>query len=707
MVVGSERTLLPSGKWHLGCLLAVSVLSLGADLLELAPAAQASETIYACGLQDAGGVNNIFGGYSTFGINYFNYCGMPEQSLQLLNDAANKVAPGRSAGWSATAPPGLLINVAAVPSMYLYNTVGTGYLAHFYWNTGNNRVVDGRTSYIVAGLSSNTFGWDLQCNPSGTTCPADSAAVVVDDVVLSVGETAPPSIAVSGSPNLFAESQHYVRGSWPLAFSASSVSGVCSVSADVGGQTIAGASVSPNRTVWHQCPNESWSQTINTALGYPDGPLSIALQAADAAGRTAPPTTTTVNVDNAPVNVVLSGPTSASSAAGTQYVTATATAGPSGVRDISCSLDGGSAVSYPGATAKVPVQGVAVHQLSCSAANNSIDVAGVPLTSPPSSWTLNIGQPTVSGISFSKLVGLNCKRIRARVEVPARWVTVHRHGHTIKVHRRAHTRAVKVTRCHPRVVRRKVVVWKTVRRHGRKVRVERHKTIRVVELPHVVNHSSQQVGYGKRTTVSGWLGLPDGTPLAGQRMRVLTAPDNGLGQFTEAAVATTASKGSWTAQLPPGPSRLVEAVYDGAPALEPSTSGQVHVRVPAKVKLLNVSPRRVAWGGTVRITGRLLGGYLPAGGALVRLRIGRGQSYQTYGVQEHVTGNGRFSTTYTFGVGQPSVHLSYFFQIATLPMGNYPYAPASSIRRTVIVGGHPPTQHRQKHRGPHRHRSGG
>ena len=54
--------------------------------------------------------------------------------------------------------------------------------------------------------------------------------------------------------------------------------------------------------------------------------------------------------------------------------------------------------------------------------------------------------------------------------------------------------------------------------------------------------------------------------------------------------------------------------------------------VPAKVKLLSVT-RRVAWGGTVRITGQLLGGYLPPGGALVRLRIGQGSSFQTYGVR--------------------------------------------------------------------------
>ena len=60
--------------------------------------------------------------------------------------------------------------------------------------------------------------------------------------------------------------------------------------------------------------------------------------------------------------------------------------------------------------------------------------------------------------------------------------------------------------------------------------------------------------------------------------------------------------------------------------MEPSLSGQVTETVPAKVKLLRVVPRRVAWGGTVRIAGQLVGGYLPAGGALVRLRIGLGSA---------------------------------------------------------------------------------
>ena len=61
--------------------------------------------------------------------------------------------------------------------------------------------------------------------------------------------------------------------------------------------------------------------------------------------------------------------------------------------------------------------------------------------------------------------------------------------------------------------------------------------------------------------------------------------------------------------------------------------------VPAKIELLRVTPRRVAWGGTVRIVGRLEGGYFPPGGALVRLRIGEGSAAVTYGVREHVGGH--------------------------------------------------------------------
>ena len=219
------------------------------------------------------------------------------------------------------------------------------------------------------------------------------------------------------------------------------------------------------------------------------------------------------------------------------------------------------------------------------------------------------------------------------------------------------------------------------------------------------------MGFGRGTTVDGWLGTSALTAIAGHAVHVLTAPDNGSNAFTEAATATTAADGTWSAKLPPGPSRLVEAVYDGDPTTEGATSGQVHVIVAAKVKLLSVSPGQVPWGGTVRIRGRLLGGYLPPGGALVRLRLGQGKDFTTYGIQEHVTGNGRFATTYTFGAGLATVQRTFWFQIASLPMGDdYAFAPADSRKAYVRVGGHPPPprppppkKRRHRHK-PHRRR---
>jgi hypothetical protein len=274
----------------------------------------------------------------------------------------------------------------------------------------------------------------------------------------------------------------------------------------------------------------------------------------------------------------------------------------------------------------------------------------------------------------------------------------------VRVHRRAHRKTVKVTRCHVRTKRERLTVRVTVRPHGKKVRVTRRKIVRVPLLPRVVNRATRRVPYGHPTTVSGWLGTTEGTALPDQAVSVMTAPDNGQGQFTLAAVVSTAADGGWTATLRAGPSRLVEAVYSGGPTTEAAGSALVHVVVPAKIRLLSVSPKRIAWGGTVLITGLLAGGYLPPGGA--RLRIGSGSNYSTYGIKEHVTGTGSFSTRYTFGAGDPNFHRTIWFQVGSLPMGgDYPYAPAESQRRYVQVGGHPrqPNRSPRKHRRPRKH----
>jgi hypothetical protein len=269
------------------------------------------------------------------------------------------------------------------------------------------------------------------------------------------------------------------------------------------------------------------------------------------------------------------------------------------------------------------------------------------------------------------------------------------------------------------VVDKRVLVgshFKHVRRHGRLIRVKtgghyvtvhivirknracaserikvgpgRWREVRACRKVRVKTLSSEHVGFGKRVTIHGLLVTADGVPVGGASIQILAAPDNGLGRFSAIRAVQTSARGAWSATLPPGPSEIIRAQYGGSSTLLPAT-GTARTIVRARIRLIRVSPRRIPWGGTVRIVGQLEGGYLPPGGALVRLRIGAGSAFTTYGVKEHVTGNGRFSTTYTFGLGDPGVHQAYWFQVASLPMGNYPFAPSDSRRLSVLVGGHP------------------
>jgi hypothetical protein len=529
------------------------------------------------------------------------------------------------------------------------------YGGNFYWAGGSSNIVPGETGVSLGPFSSNYLGFVLVCGKSPCTDAVGGGTITVAQIALTAQETTGPSLA---SPNGLWQTTGWVRGSWPLTFWGNSPSGLCGLVAYFGGGRLPGTTSARDPSVWHQCGAGPVGDTVVTEA-YGQGAQSLQIAAWDAAGETVTDTRT-IWVDNSQPTVTLSGPAGAASTAGTQYVTATATAGPSGVAGIACSVDNAPDVWSAGSVTRVPVNGVGQHSVKCVAENNAVDGSGVHGYSTPGSFSMKIGVPTVTAIGFSKIVNrLRCHRTRG------------------------------VTRCHARTALRHRTIWVMVRRHGKRVRVKRHETVRVVVLPHVLHQARRRVRHGRATTISGWLGTYRGLALGGQQVRILAAADDGRDRFGQVTTVTTAANGSWSAKLPPGPSRLVEARYGGGVGVQPSVSGLVHEIVPAKVELLSVAPHAVAWGGTIRLVGQLKGGHLPAGGALVRLRIGLGSSFTTYGVHEHVEGKGRFSTTYTFGVGDPSVHRSFWFQIASLPMGDYPYAPASSGRVAVLVGGHP------------------
>jgi hypothetical protein len=697
------------------------VLALSAAVtvaLALAAGARAGTiTVSACSAYGDPGDGFLSQATGNFGAT--DYC-MHGGAFRIANN--RPTVNGAYAQWIIYAPAGVQIAHALTPQKAVLvdpNLRADGYRAQFTWAGGARSIspagsccggMDYGTQIDQAIGPSTYFAFQVRC-VSRSGCDATSAQILdVKGIQLVASDSSPPGLVASGKNSIWYQAGRWIRGSdWPASFQAQDGVGVCDMAEALGASVVQGPDdAHPYLGSFTQCPTPETLYNTVDSTQYPNGPLQITLYARDAAGNVSEPQTT-VQVDNTPVALGLSGPTNAPSSAGTQYVSASASAGPSGVA-IACSLDGGPYQWHPGGTWQVPVSGVGTHMLVCFAQNGAVDPAGQPARSAFERWSLKIGLPTVMGIGFARMVDrLRCHRVRERVRIPARWVRIKTAHGRIRVHERAHWQRVEITRCRERLARRRIAVWRTVERDGHKRQVKRYRTITVALAPHLVYSLSRRVRHGQAATIHGWLGTTGGRALAGQTVSVLTAPDNGFGRFRLAALARTAPDGGWSAHLRPGPSRLIEAFYAGGPSTEGALSAQARLIVPAKIRLISVLPRRVAWGGTVRIVGQLVGGYLPAGGALVRLRIGYGRSYTTYGVQEHVSGNGRFTASYTFGVGAPGVYRTYWFEIASLPMGDMPWAPSRSRKLWVLVGGHPsiprPRDHHRRHRARHRRRA--
>jgi hypothetical protein len=276
----------------------------------------------------------------------------------------------------------------------------------------------------------------------------------------------------------------------------------------------------------------------------------------------------------------------------------------------------------------------------------------------------------VSTVSFAEVAdALRCRSTWERVRIPGRWVTAYHDGQPLKVKLPAQVRRIKVVHCHPRVIRHRIRV------HGH------WRAVRAVVLPHEVLLRVKRVRPGAGTIVGGWLGTTDGNALGGQTVQVLTAPDDGTHQFSQVAVATTTANGSWTAGIPPGPSRLVVAAYGGGPTVEPALSSAARVVVPASVAF-RIRPRKTHWGGTILIAGRLRGGYIPRGGELVVLWIGWPGGSTEIG-HLYTRADGTFRSRYTFLRGNGTE--TYRLWATTARESDYPYAPGRSRSQSVRV----------------------
>jgi hypothetical protein len=657
--------------------------------------AEANETVVACG----GAPNNIFYEADVVGFEESQNCGVTGGAMTIsVSSSSNS---GDDPYWNTTAPAGLLIDTATIGTLdsFAMNNAGDTYGGGFFWGPSNSEgqeIYGGDTTGlgpIALGSGSNDFGFQIVCGAASCPGGGPDAFLAIGDVTLSVAETQGPSVSATGlwsTPN-------WVRGTWPITVTGDSPSGICSLSASIAGDpATANGSMPPNQTVWHQC-NGSMGGTLNTALAA-NGTDALSISDTDAAGLSAS-VTENLKVDNQTPTVTLSGPATALSTAGTQDVTVNVNTGPSGAYGADCSVDGGSQTFYGGASSQVPVSGVGPHTVTCTGLNNSVSSGDMRASSAPQSFTVDIQQPTVEAITFSKIAdALKCRTVVKRVRVLGKPRTIRLHGHRVQV-RRYRTVKRHIRRCKTRTVKRRVFVelkrhGKVVRKDGKVVRIRR--TERVVLLPHRIHRTLRHVRHGRGTTVSGVLLLSDGTPIAGQAVTILGAANNAAHAFAPISSATTNADGFWVAKVPAGPSRLLEAAYGGTGTTAAASSTLVRTIVPAKLRILSHTAR-VAWNHTVTFRGRVYGGYVPRGGINIRLRYGYRHQSITYGVKTHVGPRGRFRTAFTFGPGDPRDHVRFHFQFATLPGGNYPFHTADSNTVSVLVGGHPRSARHQRH----------
>jgi hypothetical protein len=291
-------------------------------------------------------------------------------------------------------------------------------------------------------------------------------------------------------------------------------------------------------------------------------------------------------------------------------------------------------------------------------------------------------------VSLAKIVNPLRKRVvHKRVRVGWHWVSVRRGGKKVRVKRGGHFKTIKVVeyveRCSTKRIR---------------IAAHRWEVKRVCKRPHVHLTTKLRVAYGHKVSIHGLDTTSQDVPMAGQPVHILAAPDNESGAFSQLATVTTAADGSWTATLPPGPSRIIRAATDGTPTVLPA-SGQVATVVPAKIKI-KINPTVVPWGSKLRITGRVLGGYVPTNSNLLRLNVGIGRIGHLEGLPT-IEPDGRFVIVWKFDPGRGVLHP--WFSVGTLSESAFPYAPATSKRIVVTVGESTPGAARRHHRRPRRH----
>jgi hypothetical protein len=521
----------------------------------------------------------------------------------------------------------------------------------------------------------NTSAWQ-QCPDPTWTGSADTSGDVTGPLPLSISAVNAAGLGTSESETLHVDNQPV-----DIALSTSNDSS-SSIWANHPVTVFATATTGPSGLGGMTCSVGSASPQTYTARGVTvdgDGVHTVVCTAwNNAQGPQGQPNSTTssvaVHVDESPPSIRFE-PQQPGDPTGVVVDTSDSESGVAGGSIQIAPAGGGSLATVPtsfdGAHLLAHLNDAGLHGPYTVRATSCDNVGNCATTSETLMMPLRL--PAAEDVGFAK-IGTPAKLVRERVLVGFHYKHERRRGKMVNVRVGGHYRIIRIvipanTRCGSKLVKTGPHLWQETT------------VCRSLGLHPV---TTKLVPHGKAFTIHGLLVTTQGVPVGNARVDILTAPANGLGQFTEAETVMTSPSGAWTATLPAGPSRIIQTVYDGSATVLPA-AGQATVNVPARIAL-SVSRRTIPWDGIVTLRGHLQGGYVPHDGVALRLLIKlphRSQPYEP--VPFRTDARGDFTVHWSWGAGSGVV--TYPLAVATTATeSDYPFAASRSRWIPVTFG---------------------
>lgn len=197
--------------------------------------------------------------------------------------------------------------------------------------------------------------------------------------------------------------------------------------------------------------------------------------------------------------------------------------------------------------------------------------------------------------------------------------------------------------------------------------------------------AQQTLAYGEASRVEGRLLDAEGKPLAGKRIVVTQEMQAGALYPDRKGDDLTDENGRFSTQIPPGPSGIVTAAYEGSPKYLASSdeTGRITVKSAAAFRAVR---KRVPEGKAVRFRGtvRHLDAEIPRGGKQVEVQVRLGSRWDTVKQAFRTKPDGRYRFRYRFG-RHYTQDARFKFRLKVPGEGDWPYAGIATKPRKVTV----------------------